>query len=324
MARILIPAVERPPVAVYGARHRLGGATMGTSWSVEAYLPASVTAARAAEAVEAELAAVIAAMSTWEADSFISRFNRAPAGCWMEAPAAFIRVLTEGLRVAALSEGAFDPACGAAVEDWGFGPAGPVVDEPAPAPRGASWRDIRIEGARVFQPGVRLDFSGIAKGHAVDLAASALERLGAVSALVEIGGELKGWGVKADGAPWWVALETPPDAAAPAEPLMLALHGVAVATSGDWRRTRMVAGRPVSHTIDPATGAPLYGDAPAAVSVVHESCMTADALATALIVMGTQRGLAFAAHHGIAARIVTREAGRAAERLSPTLAAMLG
>lgn len=295
---------------------------MGTSWSVEAYLPASLSPEGAERAIDAELARVIAEMSTWETDSFISRFNRAGANVWLDAPPDFVRVLTEGLRVAALSDGAFDPACGAAVEAWGFGPSG-IVSAP-PRVEGASWRDIRIEGARVLQPGVQLDFSGIAKGYAVDLVAAALRACGVPSGLVEIGGELKGWGVKEDGAPWWVALETPPDLVAQPEPVMLALHETAVASSGDYRRRRAFREREVSHTIDPATGAPAHEGAPAIVSVAHASCMTADALATALMVLGAVAGVRFADEHGIAARFVTRRDGAADERMTVALQTMLG
>lgn len=297
---------------------------MGTNWSVDAYLPDGLTEFAARVAVEAELARVIDQMSTWEPDSFISRYAAAPVGSWLDAPDDFLRVLNEAIRVAEISCGAFDPACGALVDLWGFGPA-TVEDAPGAAARArADWRAIRIDGARVLQPGgVQLDFSGIAKGYAVDLVAEALRRRGVASALVEIGGELKGWGIKADGSPWWVELETPPDLAGAPEGMILALHEIAVASSGDYRRRRALGGLEVSHTMNPATGAPLDHDAPAVVSVLHASCMTADALATALMVLGMEEGARFAAEQEIAARLVSRRAGAALEHITPALMAML-
>ncbi|MFT3808982.1 MAG: FAD:protein FMN transferase [Micropepsaceae bacterium] len=326
MNRILIPAVETPPVLPYGGRTTLAGRTMGTTWSVQAFLPAALSFDAADTIIDGALAAVIGEMSQWEPDSFLSRFNAARAGAWLEAPQHFRRVLLEALRIADLSGGAFDPALGGFTELWGFGASQPSPDAPsalalAGARGSATWREIAIEGARVYQPGLTLDFSGIAKGYAADLVAAALQAHGVPSALVEIGGELKGWGVKEDGAPWWVELESSPDMAA--EPLTIALHQAAIATSGDYRRARFLGGRRVSHTLDPRSGLPL-DEAPAAASVVHASCMTADALATALMVMGAARGVSFAATHGIAARVVTRDPRQAAERLSPALASMLG
>jgi len=138
--------------------------------------------------------------------------------------------------------------------------------------------------------------------------AATLAQLGIVHALVEIGGELVGFGVRPDGQPWWVDLETPPGVAV--APLRIALHGLAVATSGDSRRGR--------HTIDPRTGRPIDNGV-VSVSVIAADALTADAWATALTVLGPA-GDALAAAQGIAARIVTATGG---EVLTPALAAML-
>lgn len=300
---------------------------MGTSWTVETYLPAHLTLAAARHAISACLEVVIDEMSQWVPQAFISRFNAAPVGAWMAAPGHFLRVLSEALRIARATDGAFNPALGRLVDLWGFGPGEPSPLAPSPdvlaaLAADAKWRDVVLDGDRVYQSGVTFDFSGIAKGYAVDLVADTLRANGAPSGLVEIGGELRGWGVKEDGAPWWVELEALPGEGGPSG-LTLALHERAIATSGDFRRTRHLCGRRISHTLNPATGAPLGTDAPALVSVVHTSCMTADAFATAFGVMGVERSLAFASSHGIAARFVVRRGGHAEERLSPAMAIML-
>lgn len=327
MTRVLIPAVIDPPSLPYGRRTTLAGKTMGTIWSVQAFLPGALSPDAADLVIEGALGAVIAEMSQWEPGSFLSRFNAAPAGTWLETPQHFRRVLAEALDVAKLTGGAFDPALGRFSDLWGFGaaqrsPGAPPPEALAAARRHATWRSLVLEDARVLQTGVALDFSGIAKGYAVDLVSGALQGLGVPSGLVEIGGELKGWGVKEDGAPWWVELESAPGGIAEADRLTIALHDLAVATSGDYRRARFIGGRRVSHTLGPCSGVPLEA-APAAVSVVHASCMTADALATALGVLGPARGLSFAATHAIAARFVVRTNGNLEERLSPALAEML-
>ncbi|MDX2234162.1 MAG: FAD:protein FMN transferase [Hyphomonadaceae bacterium] len=305
----------------------LGGATMGTTWSVALWAPTSVRRATIAAAIDAELAAVVEEMSSWSPTSALSRFAQAPAGGWRALPARFGAVMAAALAVAADSDGAFDPAIGALVDLWGFGPR-PACDGPPDAQAVADalarggWRRLRLAQGRLFQPGgVALDLSGIAKGFAVDQVAARLARAGAASALVEIGGELAAFGVKPDGLPWWVELETPADAAS-VPPATLALCGAAVATSGGYRRFRVVEGVRVQHTLDPRTGRPVDNGV-IAVSVLHASCLYADAYATAIAVLGQAAGLAFATRLGLAARLVVDGPAGPSAVLTPALAAML-
>jgi thiamine biosynthesis lipoprotein len=167
---------------------------------------------------------------------------------------------------------------------------------------------------------VRIDLSGIAKGFSVDALARALQAIGARDFLVEIGGELRGVGVKPDGQPWWVDLEAPPGARL--APLRVALHDIAIATSGDYRRFFDANGTRYAHTIDPRTRAPLINDVVSA-SVIHAECMMADAWATALTVLGPEDGMALAQREDLAARIVLRDGGGHRELISPALKAML-
>ncbi len=287
------------------------GETMGTSWRVLAVRPP----AGAAAAIARRLDGLVAQMSHWAPDSRLSRFNRAAPGSWHALPPDFAQVVDAALRIARASGGAFDPAIGALVDLHGHGPLGrrPAPDEPAVAAALASSGHARLgydaAARRLFQPGgVALDLSGIAKGYAVDAVAAMLRARGVAHGLVEIGGELAGWGVRPSGEPWWVDLETPPGVST--VPLRLALHGLAVATSGDYVRG--------AHTIDPRTGWPAARGV-IAVSVIHDSAMLADAWASALFVAGADEGLALAAREHLAARFLFRDG----ELLSPVLAAML-
>lgn len=330
MRRVAIPASLTPESARprEGRDLSLSGPTMGVGWTLRARAPAQVSDAAIAEAVQAACDVVVAEMSTWEPASDLCRFNRAPAGTWVPAGRHLLAVLKAAVGVAGQTSGAFDPAIGGAVDLWGFGAAG-AVDHPPDADalaaaRTASWRDLRLDEdcSRLFQPGgARLDLSGIAKGYGVDLAAAALRRLGLRDFLVEIGGELRGEGVKGDGEPWWVELERPPGADTEDMPLLVALHGLSIASSGDWRRAFSHAGREFSHTIDPRTGAPVDTTI-AAVTVVHAECMMADALCTALLVLG-EAAEAFAEWHGVAALITRRGPSRLSEYVSPALMQML-
>lgn len=332
MPRVLVPALTTPPARPVGGSVRaFGGATMGTSWAVKAVLPATTDLPALEAMVQRALDAVVAQMSPWEPLSDLSRYNRAAAGSWTMLPAETAIVLRRAIEVAEQSAGAFDPTLGALTDLWGFGPRPfsgkpPLAVDIAPLRDAGGWTRLTLDGDALFQPGgLRLDLNGIAKGFGVDQAAAALDRAGVKSYLVEVGGELRGVGAKPDGQPWWVELERPPPdglAANDAERTMVALHDLAVATSGDYRRFFDHDGRRYAHTLDPATGAPTT-HATISVTVLAKDCMSADAWATALTVMPPDAALAFAARHGLAALIVSRGADGLEERLSPALRAML-
>lgn len=369
--RVLVPLAPDGSEPLFGAHvHELSGASMGTTWQVRwAGRPDAPTAAVRA-AIEQELHTVVAQMSTWREDSDISRCNRAAPGSWHTLPEAMAEVLSAALQMAEWSAGAFNPAAGALVDLWGFGPA-PRWSDPGFLPPGddavaqvlphADWRRLRWQphARRLLQPGgLRLDFSAIAKGHAVDRIALRLRGMGIAHALVEVGGELRGQGLRPDGQPWWVELEQPPAApAAPAAPTAptgtlttlraapsspsaraaesagstaaaaptrtrLALHGLSVATSGDYRRFYAAGSRRLPHTIDPRSGRPIAHGL-ASVSVVHPSCMWADAWSTALTVLGADAGAVLAQQHGIAALFIQRRPdGSLHELLTPALQAL--
>lgn len=308
---------------------RLKGETMGTTWSVAAVPPPGLDEAAISAAIQAELDTVVAAFSPWQADSEISRFNAAPAGA-VPLSETFWTVLDASLNLADDCDGAVDPTLGALVDLWGFGPQGPRLglilppdDEIAAALAVSGWRRLRLdrEARAAVQPGgMALDFSGIAKGHAVDRASDALVRLGATSHLIEIGGEMRGMGVKPDGQPWWIGLEEAPGA--PSTRTVAALVDIAVATSGDWRRAFEHEGRLYPHTIDGRTGRPIENGV-TSVTVFHASAMTADAWATALTVLGADEGLEIATAYGLAAQIVARTPRGVIERLTPAFVAMM-
>ena len=328
--RNIQPRIAIPPALSPAAFHRrqvgapvvtCTGQTMGTSWSARIVAAPEGIAA----AIQAELDRVVAEMRHWAPDSALSRFNRSDPGRWPPLPIGFAKVLAAALDVADKSDGAFDPAMGALVDLWGFGPPGPREDLPSDteiaAASAASGRiHIEQDDRRARRHAeAALDFSGIAKGHGVDRVAEMLRSMELHDFLVEVGGELRGEGIKPDGQPWWVDLEAPPDSRL--SPIRAALHGLSVATSGDYRRSFVHAGRAYAHTLDPRTGRPLDNGV-ASVTVLHASCMLADAWATALTVLGPE-GMALAEREGLAVHMAVREGTGFAEHLSPALQAML-
>jgi len=328
--RVAVPLDILPPTArPSGATVvEFGGPTMGVSWRVKAVAPPGFDLDRGQAPVQAALNAVVAQMSPWEPRSDISRFNHAPAGAWMNLPNAFQHVLDRALHWAQASDGAFDPAIGRLVDLWGFGPPGAVEIPPSDAVIAAAlaeggWDRLARDGRRVFQPGgLALDLSGIAKGFGVDEVSAVLRRLGLVDHLVEIGGELRGEGVKPDGEPWWAEIAAPPGLALPGGPILAALHGLSIATSGDYRRVLEHDGRRYAHTLDPRTGRPVEAGLRSA-SVIAATCMDADALCTVLTVLGPEEGARFAQEHGVAAFMLVEGEAGVREIVSPALAAML-
>lgn len=314
----------------------LGGATMGTTWSVKAACAPRADLHALHGIVQSALDTVVAQMSTWRDDSDISRYNRSAAGHVHPLPAEFHTVLRCALEIAEASDGAYDPALGAWIDAWGFGPAQrprrvPDASTLDALSTGGAWRRLSLEHdpPRLSQPGgIVLDLSAIAKGYGADLAAARLRAHGIESALVEVGGELYGYGRKPDGAPWRVLVEaaaedgdaaTAHDAEDRARVHLVALEGLAVATSGDrWHAFEQDDERH-SHTFDPRTGRPVR-HAPAGVTVIADSAMRADAWATALTVMGADEGHAFAMRHDLAARFLLRGGDGLRERLTPRFA----
>lgn len=312
---------------------RVRGESMGTDWSARLYATSNSCAPQVKRAIQDALDHVVAEMSPWVAGSALSRFNSADAGTWHTLPVNFFVVLEAALSVAQESGGAFDPTLGSLVNAWGFGPR--EADVPLPSTCDAAlllshsgWTTLEIdhERRRVRQPGgLCIDLCSIAKGFGVDQAARALRRLGIRDFLVEVGGELRGEGVKPDGTPWWVALEQPPaddHAHSTESDIVVALNGNSVATSGDYRRYFECNGQRYAHTIDPRSGRPIANDV-AAVTVLHENCMRADALATAMMVMGAPEAISFGAKRGIAARIVRRAPLGLIESLTPAFERLL-
>ena len=303
-------------------RHVLNGPTMGTRWSVLFFARPGVALAPIQTALQQAVDEVDAQMSLWKPDSDLMRLNRAPPGTWVDLPAPLAGVLALGLAVGRASDGAFDVGLGDAVQAWGFGPQAAdaaAIRTALTRPRQPAHALLELSGLKACKHGaLHLDLNGIAKGYGVDVVSRWLRRNGIDAALVEVGGELHGYGLKPDGQPWRVLVESAPeeDAGADYPPRVLALDDLAVATSGDrWHHFER-DGVSYSHTLDPRSHAPV-SRAAAAVTVIARDAMHADAWATALTVMGAEQGLAFAKTQDLAARFITRTGNGLLETMTP-------
>lgn len=291
-------------------RHALNGATMGTRWTALFFAPAGFDVAPLRAALQEAVDAVDAQMSTWKPDSDLMRLNAAAVGDRVPVPGALLAVLQLGLEIGRASGGAFDIGMGDAVRAWGFGPEAATSD----GIRDALSR-VRVPAHQALEIGddavrktapVALDLNGIAKGYGVDRLTETLQRHGIGAGLVGIDGEMRALGLRPGGEPWRVAVEAP-DVGHRAPHSLLALEDAAVATSGDYRHWVEVQGRRLSHTMDPVRGAPLPAP-PASVTVVARTCAEADAWATALMVLGVDKGAALARQRQLDALFLTRGA----------------
>lgn len=276
---------------------RIEGPGFGARWSV------TIDARADGDAVAARVMAVVAqvdlAMSPYRPASEISRLNAALTRDWLPLSPAVRAVLREAQRVAQLTRGAFDPTLGGIVGRFGFGPI-------RQAPAGDFAGMVLVaDGLRKDHPGQSLDLCGIAKGHALDRAHAALADLAQGDFLIEMGGELRGQGYRPDGRVWRVGVEDPRPGTHGFRHFV-ALHGEALATSGDRVNSYVLGAHRYGHIIDPRLGLPAESGL-ASVSVFAPQAVTADALATALFALGSEAGPALAVERGFAALFVVRD-----------------
>lgn len=292
----------------------LSGSTMGTTFNVVLVAPGSDIDRTALRGdITAGLAEVNALASTWQPDTELSVFNATRSTDWVDVTGEFCEIVEQALEVCRLSLGAFDITVGPLVNLWGFGPDGQVLEPPADDVIEATMKRVGYEGleTRCSEPAVRkrhpemtVDLSGWAKGLAVDRLANLLDEYALTDYLVEIGGELRVRGHNAQREKWAIAVEAPSTTTRRPH-AVLRLSDASVATSGDYRNYFDHDGQHFSHTIDARTGRPVAHDL-AAVTVVDESAAFADAMATALLVLGPAAGPALAEELGIAGYFLVR------------------
>lgn len=311
--------------------HELTGTTMGTTFSVTLLDPDNEFVGSALqEDIETLLTNLNGSLSTYRPDSEISRFNSSASTDWFPVSRPFCEVVADALAISKLTAGAFDVTVGPVVNLWGFGSAGTISVPPAGEDIENALRSVGYQRLHTdcIAPAIRkeiaslfVDLSAYAKGFAVDQIANLLDSRGVTNYLVEIGGELRLRGSNARGTAWTIGIESPALAHRQVRKV-LELTDVAVATSGDYRNYFESDGALYSHTIDPRTGYPVT-HAGASVTVVAHSAAEADAMATALMVLGPAHGLDLAEREHIAALFQLRADEGIEERASEPFVALL-
>ncbi len=284
-------------------------------------------------AVQETLDDVNRKLSTYVAESEVSRFNQAPAATPVRLSIEGFEVFEEAARISELTGGAFDVTVAPLVRVWGFG-AGASVDQSVPtddvvaaSKRLVGFRHVVLNddppSVTKDLDGLECDLSGIAKGYAVDLVAELLAERGWRNFMVEVGGEVRTLGKNASGAAWRIGIEKPLPGIRELQ-RTISLSGLSLATSGDYRNFYEEDGKLYSHLIDPRQGRPVAHTL-ASVSVVDLTCMRADALASGLLVLGPEAGYEVAVQEDLAVLFLIRSAaGSVEERATPSFRDLFG
>lgn len=302
---------------VYQA-YKIHGEAQGTTYSIVYY---DTTAQNVQPAIDSLLHAIDLSMSTYIPNSLISEFNQADS-C-VEIDEMFLDVFFNSAEIHEATKGAFDPTVKHLVNIWGFGYQDTLKNKTALSDSqlielrdslAFEWLDYvgfdkivlggdalyddiaKVEDPLIYickpHPQFQLDFNAIAQGYSVDRICYLLDGFGIKSYLVELGGELRAKGSKPYLVPWKVGIENP--TLDPENPFVatMDLGSKALATSGSYRKFYKKNGKRYSHTIDPRTGMPVKHSL-LSVSVVANTCVSADAYATAFMVMGLEESVNF-------------------------------
>ena len=306
-------------------RH-LSGSTMGTTWSLVMHsMPSNIEPAALQQQLQSELDRINRLMSTYDPTSEISRFNAHTHSDWFSISPDTAQVIELSQQISRLTDGAFDISVGPLVELWGFGAA--KRSEQIPTEQqlshilkqiGYQKLHLRLDPPAIKKqhPQLRIDLSAVAKGYAVDLLAGILEQQGIGNYLMEIGGELRIAGQRSAGGPWQIAIEKPLEGVREVETI-LPLTDTGLATSGNYRNFYVEDGQRYAHTIDPLAGKPIRHKL-ASVTILDPSSARADALATAIMVMGEEKGRELCENNQIAALFLIHEKQTTLVRISST------
>ncbi len=301
MAIVLLACVSSPVLHAEEPL-KISGKTMGSYYAIVIDSPGSADGERLQKEIEEKFAEINRQMSTWDESSQISKFNQSKSTEWFEVGTDFAVVAQEAKGLHEVTQGAMDVTVSPLVDLWGFGKNKrrklPTEKEIAAALKfvGMQHVEVRLDPPAIRKdlPEIQVSFSALAPGYAADEVCEILRSHQLKSYVVDVGGENRAGEAKASGDAWRLGVESP----------LGGLHKVveltnqSIATSGDYRSFFMAGGKKYSHVLNPQTGRPVEHP-PASVSVIHESCMTADGLATAMMVLGPEKGIELAKTVGV-------------------------
>lgn len=304
---LILAGCEKPAEQVH-----LSGPTMGTTYNIKYIVQPDIPSAEAIQTeVDRLLEEVNDQMSTYRKDSELSRFNQYQGSEPFTVSEQTATVVKEAIRLNQLTQGALDVTVGPLVNLWGFGPEArpevvPSDAELAERKANTGIHHLSVDGNKLSKdlPHLYVDLSTIAKGWGVDVVADYIQSQGIQNYMVEVGGEIRLKGVNRDGIPWRIAVEKP-SVEERAIQEIIEPGDMAIATSGDYRNYFERDGVRYSHIIDPTTGKPIANKV-VSVTVLDKSSMTADGLATGLMVLGDIKGMEVANQNNIPVLMIVK------------------
>jgi thiamine biosynthesis lipoprotein len=304
---LVLAGCEKPAEQVH-----LTGPTMGTTYNIKYISADGVPSPEVLQKeVDRLLEEVNDQMSTYRKDSELSRFNQSQSADAFEVSPQTATVVKEAIRLNGLTQGALDVTVGPLVNLWGFGPEArpevvPTDEELAQRKAMTGIEHLSVVGNTLQKsiPNLYVDLSTIAKGWGVDVVADYIQSQGILNYMVEVGGEMRLKGLNREGVAWRIAIEKP-SVEERAIQEIIEPGDMAIATSGDYRNYFERDGVRYSHIINPATGKPINHKV-VSVTVLDKSSMTADGLATGLMVLGEEQGMKVAEENNIAVFMIVK------------------
>ena len=273
---------------------KIDGETQGTYYAITYYANDSINFK---PSIDSLLNRFDSTASTYKANSIITRLNNNDSAA--RADNMFTIIFQKAMEVSEKTQGAFDITVGPLVAAWGFGLSNRLTMSQQKIDsilKFVGFHKVMLGNRKLVKtdPRIRIDFNAIAQGYAVDVVAAFLDSKGIQSYLIDIGGEVLARRTKPGGEKWNVAIEVPTKNANDPRNIqaVVLLQDLAISTSGNYRKYYEENGIRYSHEIDPASGYPVKHST-LSVSVLAKDCMTADAYATAFMVMGVERGKEF-------------------------------
>ncbi|RAP34433.1 hypothetical protein DID77_01100 [Candidatus Marinamargulisbacteria bacterium SCGC AG-439-L15] len=275
------------------------GQSMGTTYEIKAYKRFFFTQKSLASLIDKRLTKILGQVSHYEKDSQLSQFNRGPKGRPMTVGDDFWAIIKTSERLYNDTEGLWDPTAEPLIAAWGFSSAGRVETPPSQLKLNRLLDKVGFRFIYLYpkqqvekkKDALRLNFAAIAKGYAVDAIAELLESQEIDRYYVEIGGEVRVGTSKSEKNPWRLGIQDPRDTKLGALYGVVSLENKAMATSGDYRQFFEWKGKRYNHVMNAKTGWP-SDNGVVSVTVIANTCMLADGLATAIMILGPEKGLA--------------------------------
>ncbi|WP_370420674.1 FAD:protein FMN transferase ApbE [Pantoea vagans] len=310
----------------------LEGKTMGTVWRVSLAGVESERKAELQQRIQQRLDADDAELSTWKADSVLSRFNQSRELSPQPVSENMADIVITSLRIGRQTGGAMDITVGPLVNLWGFGPTKQPGHTPDAAQIAAARAQTGLKHLRVVQgadgqwlqkdlPDLYVDLSTVGEGFATDHLARLMEQLGINHYLVSVGGAVLSRGLNAQQQPWRVAIQKPTDRENAVQ-ARVDLQGHGISTSGSYRNYYELDGKRISHVIDPVTGRPIEHKLVSA-TVIATTALEADGWDTGLMVLGTEKAKALAIKEHLAVYLISKQGDKFVSWMSPQFAAFL-